>query len=79
MTGNKQITISGAGVNGQGALFNSGGVQYDQGWTLLWAVTQHLAPPAVAVATGTWAMVHIDGPYKVTINNPMVVMVNGIR
>ena len=30
LSGNLPMTVSGTGVNGEGALYNSGGAQYDQ-------------------------------------------------
>ena len=73
MTGNKPVTLSGAGVNGDGALFNSGAVPYD-----------HAGVPGIALGGDTtfgsasgggsrWDLGDgstLTGPYKVTINNP---------
>jgi hypothetical protein len=71
MTGNKQITISGAGVNGQGALFNSGGVQYDQ--VLDITLGGDTTFGSASGGGSHWDLGDgstLTGPYKVTINNP---------
>jgi hypothetical protein len=71
LTGNKPITISGAGVNGEGALFNSGGVQYDQ--VLDITLVGNTTFGSASGGGSRWDLGDgsmLTGPYKVTINNP---------
>jgi Alpha galactosidase C-terminal beta sandwich domain len=71
MVGNKLIAISGAGVNSEGALFNSGGAQYDQilDITLVGDTTFGSA----SGGNSRWDLGDgstLAGPYKVTVSNP---------
>jgi fibronectin-binding autotransporter adhesin len=71
MTGNKPITISGAGVNGEGGLFNSDGSQYDQ--VLDITLDGDTTFGSASGGSSRWDLGDgstLTGPYKVTINNP---------
>lgn len=70
MVGNKLISISGAGVNGEGALFNSGGVQYDQ--VLDITLVGDTTFGSASGGRSRWDLGDgstLAGPYKVTISN----------
>lgn len=70
MVGNKLISISGAGVNGEGALFNSGGVQYDQ--VLDITLVGDTTFGSASGGRSRWDLGDgstLTGPYKVTISN----------
>jgi autotransporter-associated beta strand protein len=69
--GNKPVTVSGTGLNGEGALYNSGGAQYDQ--TLDVSLAGNTTFGAASGGNSRWDLGHgstLAGPYKVTINFP---------
>jgi hypothetical protein len=71
MVGNKPITIFGVGVNGEGALFNSSGVQYDQ--VLDITLVGDTTFGSASGGNSRWDLGDgstLAGPYKVTISNP---------
>jgi autotransporter-associated beta strand protein len=75
MTGNKPITVSGAGVGGEGALFNSGGGIYDGNGDQALNITMagDTTFGAASGGGGRWDLADgstLSGPYKVTINFP---------
>jgi alpha-galactosidase len=71
LNGGKPITVSGTGVNGEGALYNSSYVLYDQ--TLDITLTGNTTFGAASGGGSRWDLGHgstLTGPYKVTINFP---------
>jgi len=71
LSGNLPITVSGTGVNGEGALYNSGGGQYDQ--TLDITLAGDTTFGAASGGNSRWDLGHgstLTGPHKVTISFP---------
>jgi autotransporter-associated beta strand protein len=71
LSGNLPMTVSGTGVNGEGALYNSGGAQYDQ--TLDITLAGNTTFGAASGGNSRWDLGHgstLAGPYNVTISFP---------
>jgi autotransporter-associated beta strand protein len=69
MTGNQPIAVAGAGVGGEGALFNSGGALYDGSGDQVLNIT--LTGNTIFGGSSRWDLANgsaVTGPYNVTLN-----------